>query len=152
MKLYYRSGIKYQTAEPFAIHTEIRGYEGSNQFVRITRDGLLTIAANYGWDGGSGPTKDTPSTMIPSLVHDALYQLIRIGVLPRTNGKMQAQADALLRSLMDSETPQAPGKLGWIKERWNDFRGRYWWRGVQLFGDASTLPTAERPVLVVGRD
>lgn len=44
--------------------------------------GMLTIKAGYMWDGPSGPTVDTENFMRASCVHDALYQLIREGVLP----------------------------------------------------------------------
>lgn len=45
-------------------------------------DGRLVIANGYAWDGPSGPTLNTESSMRGSLVHDALYQLIREGLLP----------------------------------------------------------------------
>jgi hypothetical protein len=41
----------------------------------------LTIRAGYAYDGPSGPTIDTPSAMRPALIHDALYQLMRMGLL-----------------------------------------------------------------------
>lgn len=41
-------------------------------------NGTLVINAGYLWDGVSGPTWDTPTTMIAGLVHDALYQAIRL--------------------------------------------------------------------------
>ncbi len=41
----------------------------------------ITIRARYAWDGPSGPTVDTPGAMRPSLLHDALYQLMRMGLL-----------------------------------------------------------------------
>ncbi len=46
-----------------------------------SKDGLLIIKKNYRWDGPSGPTIHTKNFMRPSLVHDALYQLIRDGYL-----------------------------------------------------------------------
>lgn len=45
-------------------------------------DGRLVIAKDYAWDGPSGPTINSESSMRGSLVHDALYQLIREGLLP----------------------------------------------------------------------
>ncbi len=45
--------------------------------LKMTKDGLLTIGKGYAWDGPSGPTFDTANFMRGSLVHDALYQLIR---------------------------------------------------------------------------
>ena len=37
----------------------------------------LYISKGYSWDGPSGPAIDTPDWIKASLVHDALYQLIR---------------------------------------------------------------------------
>ena len=40
------------------------------------------VKSGYAYDGPSGPTIDTKSSMRGSLAHDALYQLIRQGYLP----------------------------------------------------------------------
>ena len=42
----------------------------------------VTVRAGYCWDGPSGPTIDDDRAMRPSLIHDAYYQLIRMGLLP----------------------------------------------------------------------
>ena len=60
----------------------------------IDGDGKLTIRKGYSWDGASGPTIDTKSFMRGSLIHDALYQLMREGVLP---GDLRKKADQILR-------------------------------------------------------
>ena len=39
--------------------------------------GHLDIAAGYAWDGASGPAVNTKNWLRASLVHDALYQLMR---------------------------------------------------------------------------
>ena len=55
-----------------------------------------------GW-GASGPTLDTDDTMeLDSLVHDALYQLMREGCLPQSARKA---ADKLMRP--DAEAVKA---------------------------------------------
>jgi hypothetical protein len=41
----------------------------------------LTVKAGYPWDGPSGPTLDTPNNVPGSLPHDALYELMREGLL-----------------------------------------------------------------------
>lgn len=77
----YRPGYKYQTADVTVVPlTWYRGPDVVSDFVAIAA-GRLVIRAGYAWDGPSGPTLDTASAMLPSLVHDALYQLIREGVL-----------------------------------------------------------------------
>jgi len=63
--------------------------------------GELRIKEGYAWDGPSGPTIDTKTFMRGSLIHDALYQLMREGaLLPAAHRKY---ADELLRvvCLMD---------------------------------------------------
>ena len=49
---------------------------------KLSDSGILVINKGYLWDGVSGPTWDTKSTMIPGLVHDAFYQAIRLELLP----------------------------------------------------------------------
>lgn len=79
----YRSGYKYQLAEdeifkiPIQPETKI-----ATEFIELHPDGKLIIKAGYAWDGPSGPTFDTRSSMRGSLAHDALYQLIRLELLP----------------------------------------------------------------------
>lgn len=51
-------------------------------FIDLDVSGLLTMKKGYAWDGPSGPTIDTKTFMRGSLVHDALYQLLRNGHLP----------------------------------------------------------------------
>ena len=46
-------------------------------------DGWLSIGSGYAWDGMSG-AYDTMNSMLGSLVHDALYQLMRRGHLSRS--------------------------------------------------------------------
>ena len=56
--------------------------------------GILTIEGGaeggYMWDGPSGPMRDTPTAMRGSLVHDAFYQLLRMGLLDYDPCKRQA--------------------------------------------------------------
>ena len=78
--LKYRSlkGYKYLLTEAYALETEIcptRAIE--TKYISLELNGLMCIYPYYAWDGPSGPTIDTESFMRGSLVHDALYQLIR---------------------------------------------------------------------------
>lgn len=86
MRISYRSlkGYKYQLLETYQIQTSIQPVKAiRTQFIVLLPNGLLTVFAGYAWDGPSGPTFDTKNFMRGSLVHDALYQLIRIGLLPK---------------------------------------------------------------------
>jgi hypothetical protein len=50
-------------------------------WLALDGEGLLTIRAGYAWDGASGPVLHTPDNMRASLIHDAYYQLIRLGLI-----------------------------------------------------------------------
>ena len=78
----------------------------------------------YAWDGLSGPSFDTKRTKIGSLAHDALYQLMRKGLLPRTYKKF---ADAELKRLL-------------IKCGVSRFYADIVHKGVQIFGKKYTYP------------
>lgn len=50
-------------------------------FITLTVDGIMTIKRAYAWDGPSGITFNTKSTMRTSLLHDAPFQLFRLKLL-----------------------------------------------------------------------
>lgn len=111
----------YSVALPFApaafIYTD---------FIRFDTDGVLYIRNGYAWDGPSGPTIDTPDFMRGSLVHDALYQLLREDHLPR---EFRDQADDVLVQICEEDG--MPG-----------FRRAYVRMGVKIGGGpAAFTPT-----------
>jgi hypothetical protein len=74
----YRDGYKYQLAEDEVFQTEIfPDSDIETKFIALTRHGVLTVRAGYAWDGPSGPTWDDKTNMRGSLLHDALFQLMR---------------------------------------------------------------------------
>lgn len=90
---------KYQLVEDYRIKTEVEIPEGVRTlygWLNMSKGGHLTIKKGYCWDGPSGPTFDTDSFMLGSLVHDAFYQLIREMKLPMS---YRLKADRLLREL-----------------------------------------------------
>lgn len=91
-------GYRYLLAEDFAIHVPIfprRPIE--HPFISLSLGGLLTVRRGYAWDGASWPAVNTPDFCRGSLVHDALYQLIREGLLDSPGDR--ASADAVLRDI-----------------------------------------------------
>lgn len=91
-KIRYQKGYKYQLKRSEWFHVGIPGnhsrIESENihdPWIRLRKDGVLEIRAGYAWDGASGPTFDTKSTFRASLVHDALYQLMRAGKLSQND-------------------------------------------------------------------
>lgn len=77
----YSSGYKYQLREEYHVRTPIVGVTIYDDYFRLNSNGELTIFKGYAWDGASGPTIDSKSSMTPSMVHDAFCQCMRDGRL-----------------------------------------------------------------------
>lgn len=75
---------KYELIRHVSVQTEIKGYRVHTEYADLYKDGRLVGRSGYRWDGPSGPTIDTPSTMRPSLFHDILWQMIEEGLLPES--------------------------------------------------------------------
>jgi hypothetical protein len=97
MQIAYKSGYKYQIVRPLIVNVGLApGVTIITPFIELD-DGQLKIKSGYAWDGPSGPTIDTPSFMRGSLVHDALYQLMREGFLDTE--VYREQADRILKEI-----------------------------------------------------
>jgi len=97
-KISYRSGYKYQLAVAYRVQITIRPRTDiDTEFIKLTKTGMLTVKRGYAWDGPSGPVIDTKQNMRASLVHDALYQLIRNRKL--TIKQHKDKADRLFETL-----------------------------------------------------
>jgi hypothetical protein len=128
----YREGYKYQVYEDEEFITGIHGKEIHTDFIDLFANGVLICRKGYAWDGASGPTWDTPSSMRGSLIHDAGYQLMREGCLPLD---YKVVFDGLFY-------------LTLIHDGMTHIRAWLWYKGVILFGKGSTLPEHDRPILV----
>jgi hypothetical protein len=81
-QIVYQSGYKYQLRESYCCAVQIFPEQDIvTEFISLSTAGRLEIKSGYAWDGPSGPTIDTKDFMRGSLVHDALYQLMREGWL-----------------------------------------------------------------------
>lgn len=87
---------KYQLMEDYELIISIKGKSITTEFIELHRDGLFVIKKGYCWDGPSGPTIDTLTFMRGSLVHDALYQLIRMELLDPSYRK---PSDQIIRQI-----------------------------------------------------
>lgn len=116
--VYYRTGYRHQLAEDFELDVSEYGIfphsPGGNDYVQLTLGGDLHISKGYAWDGASGPAINTTSFVRPSLVHDALYQLIRMGVVPRD---CRAAADRLLGQMLREDSLIIANRQPWFA-RW----------------------------------
>ena len=86
--IFYKEGFKYQLVDEYSIKVAVLpGYSVDQGLLSLTSSGLLTIRKHYAWDGPSGPAIDTKNFMRASLVHDALYQLMRQGLISQEHRK-----------------------------------------------------------------
>jgi hypothetical protein len=121
-KIKYSSGYKYQLKEDFTIDLFFDfGIKKTiiHPYITLSQSGILTICEGYAWDGASGLTIDTKSSMRGALVHDALYQLMREDLLPSEN---KIFADGFLRDICICD-----GMFRWRANLWfeavKDFAG-----------------------------
>jgi len=99
-------------------------------YIDLDTEGMLVIKKGYAWDGPSGPTFDTPNFMRGSLVHDALYQLLRNELL---EPKWREEADNELARMCREDGMS---------------RIRAWWvhRSVRLGGGPAASPEARKKI------
>ena len=127
--LLYEKDQNYCTRAEFRAETNIRpARKIVCEFGGLDRKGRMTIYRGFMWDGASGPTLDTPDSIIASLMHDFGYRLIRLGFLEPEH---KAAVDRMFyERLLADGMPQ--------------FRAYAWYKGVSAFGGSSIRPEAER--------
>ena len=129
----YKSGYKYQLVEDYMVDTAVKvGRLVMTGYLKLASDGVLTISAGYSWDGPSGPTIDTKNFMRGSLVHDALYQLMRNELLDRK--KWRGVVDGELRRMCRED---GMGR----------FRAWYVYRAVRRGAARAASSDARKPIL-----
>ena len=120
---------KYQLKQDYTVNIGIKLDNDINTgFIALTADGNLTVKIYYAWDGPSGITIDTKSFMRGSLVHDALYQLMREKYLDYE--KHRQFADDLLKEIC-------------IADGMSKFRAWYVHKFVRLCGEKFARPSPE---------
>ena len=124
---------KYQLMEPYKLQISIKGYTVDTFYLKLDVAGWLQMSEGYAWDGPSGPTIDTLNFMRGSLVHDALYQLIRLEKLPV---RYKEYADLLLKKIC-------------LEDGMSNFRANYVYIAVKLFGGSSAKPGSEKPDKII---
>ncbi|RHX92031.1 hypothetical protein [Leptospira stimsonii] len=122
---------KYQLVKNYDYRTSIKtnssmqiGLPDVKIFLELSPDGLLKIDSGYAWDGPSGPTIDTKNFMRGSLVHDALYQLMREEKLDRK--RYRESADKILKEIC-------------LEDGMSSFRANYVYQFVRRFGESSAM-------------
>ena len=126
---------KYQLMEDYTVQIEIEpAQEITFKFLSLSKEGVLCIRKNYAWDGPSGPTIDTKNFMRGSLVHDALYQLMRLKTLDHK--KCRKRADEILKEMCR-------------EDGMNPFRAWYVYYAVHLFAGGAARPQEEPEVEII---
>ena len=141
----YRAGYKYQETKTYSILVDIHPPEDIiSDFLRLSKKGTLRIIKGYAWDGPSGPTRDSKWNMRASLVHDALYQLIREGKI-----------DVFYREYIDKLFYQILLEVGkklcktkgfWFKRTYKT-RAWLYYKGVKKAGARFAKPGNTKPIL-----
>lgn len=129
----YKAGYKYQLHDNYIVQIDIKpAADISTEFIQLTKDGALTIKEAYAWDGPSGPTIDTLNFMRGSLVHNALYQLMRERYIDEIT--CREPADRTLQKICREDG------MNFI---------RAWWvyQGVRLFGEPSADPSNDKQLV-----
>ena len=97
---YIKCGGSYQLMEAYTVQTLMRPEEQIDaKRLTLTQGGKLTIHEGYCWDGCSGIV-DRKSNMRAGLGHDALYELMRKGLIPHHRWR---EADAGFAQILDED-------------------------------------------------
>ena len=132
-KIAYKGGYKYQIVEGYEVDIPVKPEKDIDiDYVKLSPEGHLAIKKGYAWDGPSGPTIDTRDFMRGSLVHDALYQLIREGHLEES--EYRDPADRLIRQMC-------------LEDGMNPVRATWVYYALRWFGKPAADPAAKRPVI-----
>ena len=128
----YRSEYKHQLASAYRIAVPIFPAEDIvTDFIELDTWGELTVRNAYAWDGPSGPVIDTPQNMRASLVHDALYQLMRLGELNARSHRKAA--DKVFRSLCKED-----GVSNWT--------ANVYYKALRRFGKPAASPENKKKI------
>ena len=140
MKLCYEelSQYKYQLTRDFSIHINLEAPDFAHELFEFSK-GFLYIYTGYRWDGPSGPTFDTKENMRGALIHDVLYQSMRLGILDQS---FRDDADRILRDLMLEDYQRDKSAL---QQKWGKLRSWYYWSAVRGFAKFAAKVKAEKP-------
>lgn len=129
----YCKGFKYQLKKDYECKTPILNCDIEDREFHLYPDGTLRIYAGFAWDGASGPTFDTKSSMRASLVHDVFCVCMRDGRLSYTEYQ---------------DTVNQFFKQQCIEDGMWEWRASLWYNAVE-FGDAGNPDQGpDRKILV----
>ena len=130
MPIAYKSGYKYQLASDYVIDVDIY-LTANTQFLVLDGMGSLFIKSGYAWDGSSGPARDDRTNLRASLVHDALFQLIRNANIPQST---RLHADEIYRRIC-------------LEDGMSRLRAAMHFKALRMFGGYAAQTSAGKKVL-----
>jgi hypothetical protein len=145
LEIKYRDGCKYQLLEDHAVRTPFLGMPSwERPFSRY--DGvtaILHLKTGLAWNGASGPTFDSSSSMAPSGEHDECYGAIEggWGVDMTANRVKRAYQAWIMRRRVDMFFAARLVECGMAK-----WRAKLWLWGVRKFGGSHAVPGKKQEV------
>lgn len=128
MKYRELKSYKFQLFETVRIETGLQVVKDiAESFIGLSKTGLLTIFAGYAWDGATN-AYNSQNVILPSLVHDALCQLMRKGALDIS---YLPQVHKVFYTLL-------------LEKGTNPIRAWYMYQAVKLFGKKFAMPTNKK--------
>jgi len=128
----YRADYKYQLANAYKVTISIKPKEDiETNFIELDTNGVLLVNKGYAWDGPSGPVIDTDENMRASLVHDALYQLMRQGDL--SSRSHRKEADQIFKDIC-------------IEDGVSRFRASAYYKALRKYGKPAASPQNKKKV------
>ena len=128
----YKDGYKYQLKDTAVFYTSVCPENIINTpFIQLSLDGVMVVKRGYAWDGATF-FPDFDWIIRGSMVHDALLQLMREGLLPQ---------DKEIKRLVDLEL-----KKCCIEDGSGKFMAQIVFFGVQNLGKWGGSPEYARPI------
>ena len=121
---YSKYKYKFKVEENFSIELPFKIPDFVHPYASL-KDGILSVKRGYAWDGASGPIINTRDTLVASLVHDVLYQAMRLNLIKSSKENRQV-ADKNFFEIL---------KMNGV----NSIRRKVWYFAVRLFGKKSTI-------------
>ena len=121
---YSKYKYKFKVEENFSIELPFKIPDFVHPYASL-KDGVLSVKRGYAWDGASGPIINTRDTLVASLVHDVLYQAMRLNLIKSSKENRQI-ADKNFFEIL---------KMNGV----NSIRRKVWYFAVRLFGKKSTI-------------
>ena len=125
---YSKYKYKFKVEENFSIELPFKIPDFEHPYAS-SKDSILSVKKGYAWDGASGPIINTRDTLVASLVHDVLYQAMRLNLI-KSSKENRKIADKNFFEIL---------KMNGV----NSIRRKVWYFAVRLFGKKSTIKIQE---------